>query len=231
MGDKARVTAFSRLEKLGERQRQAQSMGNTRDAFKRTSITDLDLSDNFVGVNGAKALVSALRMASFEDAPAPLLRLGLANARLSLQGATVLGDCLAGGHLQGLEVLDLATNAIQDSGAAAVAKAIAHLPNLRSLDLGYNNLSDAADFALRSHCMTSSGASEANKLLALEINMMGNGVDEGLAAAPNLARSKINLLFKPTTFPQKLPKNPFVVRPSDLQKSAYEMARASLKKA
>ncbi|KAH8058634.1 hypothetical protein JL722_5858 [Aureococcus anophagefferens] len=222
LDDKARVTAFSRLEKLGEKQKKAAAMGNARDAFPATTITDLDLGDNFCGVNGARALVAALKMAAFEDRPAPLTALRLSNARVSLRGAEVLGDCLAAGALPRLAVLDVSSNAIQDSGAAALAKAIAALPNLRRLDLGYNNLSEAATFALRSHLQTTSRSSEESKLLALDVGMMGNGVDEGDASAPGLARSKLSLRYEPTTFRQKLPKNPYVAR-KDLAKAVAAM--------
>ena len=52
--------------------------------------------------------------------------------------------------------------------------------------------------------------------------MMGNGVDEGDASAPGLARSKLSLRYEPTTFRQKLPKNPYVAR-KDLAKAAAAM--------
>jgi Leucine Rich repeat len=46
-----------------------------------------------------------------------------------------------------LEALDLSSNGIEDAGGAALAAALAHLPRLKTLHLGDNEISDARPFA------------------------------------------------------------------------------------
>ena len=83
------------------------------------------------------------------------------------------------------------------------------LPALRRLDLSYNNLTDAADFALRSYLRTASESPDAAKLLPLDVVTRGNVCDEGFSTA-DLARSKLNTSYAPAAHHPDLPPDPFV---------------------
>ena len=226
------LVAFGDVQAVVARHREDEEQGSQWSASRLRRHLALRLADarrERCRGAGAQALAAALKMANFDDRPARLAALRLANCRIHIKGAETLGQCFLSGAAPHLTVLDLSTNSIQDSGAAAIAKALKNMPNLRLLRLGYNNLSEAADFALKSHLATTSNSSETTKLLALEINMEGNVCDEGLSAAPNLARSKINTNYPPTSYNQRLLPNPFITKPNDLQKSAFAMAKATLK--
>ena len=101
----------------------------------------------------------------------------MSNARLGPGGGYDLGQTLATGALPALRLLDVSTNAMQDTGAAQLGRALRALPALRRLDLSYNNLTDAADTALRAYLRTASESTDAQKMLPLDIDTRGNAFD------------------------------------------------------
>ena len=91
----------------------------------------------------------------------------------------------------------------------AIGRALPALPALRTLDLSYNNLTEAADFSLRSYLRTASESTEAAKLLPLDVVTRGNVCDEGFSTS-DLSRSKLNAKYRPAAHYQDLPADPFV---------------------
>jgi Leucine-rich repeat (LRR) protein len=141
--------------------------------------------------------------------------LRMSNARLGPGGGYDLGQTLATGALPALRLLDVSTNAMQDTGAAQLGRALRALPALRRLDLSYNNLTDAADTALRAYLRTASESTDAQKMLPLDIDTRGNVFDEGFSTN-DLARAKVIGKYAATASHQQLPDDPFVrTKPRD----------------
>jgi len=83
------------------------------------------------------------------------------------------------------------------------------------LDLSYNNLTDAADTALRAYLRTASESTDAQKMLPLDIDTRGNVFDEGFSTN-DLARAKVIGKYAATASHQQLPDDPFVrTKPRD----------------
>ena len=208
-------TAYGTLTARGAKQRKNARMGSLRDVFPELGLRELDLGDNFIGRDGVSVLCSALRARSFEESPVLLEVLRMSNARLGPGGGYDLGQTLATGALPALRLLDVSTNAMQDTGAAQLGRALRALPALRRLDLSYNNLTDAADTALRAYLRTASESTDAQKMLPLDIDTRGNIFDEGFSTN-DLARAKVIGKYAATASHQQLPDDPFVrTKPRD----------------
>jgi len=124
------------------------------------------------------------------------------------------------------------TNAIQDSGCAALTRAIRVLPRLRRVDLGYNNLSENCATLLERALATVSTSSEAEKLLPLDVIAAGNFGDKDgtkllFAVAPNLARSKLSFQYEPTMSPRLFPAPDHYVQDPSKQRAILREQRRS----
>ena len=204
-----KATAYGRLAVRGAKQRKNARMGSARDDFPELGLKEIDLGDNYVGRDGMHVLCKALRARAFDETPVLVEVLRLSNSRLGPGGGYDLGQTLATGAMPALRLLDVSTNAMQDTGAAQLGRALRALPALRRLDLSYNNLTDAADVALRAYLRTASESTDAFKMLPLDIDTRGNICDEGFSTN-DLARAKIIGKYAATASHQPLPPDPSV---------------------
>jgi Ran GTPase-activating protein (RanGAP) involved in mRNA processing and transport len=92
-------------------------------------LTDLNLSHNAIGSEGAQALAASPHLAR-------LTKVHLSRIGIGLDGARALATSL---YLGRLTTLDLSDNYLCDEGARALA-ASPHLANLRYLDLSDNGI-------------------------------------------------------------------------------------------
>src|SRR5439155_14491789 len=128
-----------------------------------SGVEELDLSDNNLGPEGARAVAAArlprlraLRMLrtwprdegvgalAVSDLMAGLRSLHLGGNNLGPAAAEALGEWAGAGNLR---VLDLTDNPLGDDGAATLAES-AHLRNLILLDLAENQVEDRGAHAL-----------------------------------------------------------------------------------
>jgi internalin A len=130
------------------------SLDLSRNGIQRTS---LDLADNDIGAEGAKAIAEHLPR---------LTSLNLWGNRIGAEGAKAIAE-----HLPQLTSLDLSRNGIGAEGAKAIAE---HLPQLTSLDLADNRIGAKGAKAM------------LDKFLALgsrrrlrTLNLRGNGERNG----------------------------------------------------
>ncbi|KAJ1461674.1 hypothetical protein M885DRAFT_506738 [Pelagophyceae sp. CCMP2097] len=225
-------SAHARFNAAALKRRRAQaaaggSEGALDEPRRPTGLTSLDLSDNAVGPRGAEALARAAALAVLDEAPVALRVLRLANAGLGPRGAEVLGRLLERGGLPRLDTLDVSTNAMQDSGCAALARALRAMPRLRRVDVGFNDLSEHAAAALQLALVTASTSSDADKLLPLDVVTTGNfddldGTKLHFAIAPNLARAKVNFTYQPTLSPREFPAPRHVEEKTRARRAARE---------
>jgi internalin A len=124
-----------------------------------TGLTTLNLSENQIGDDGARALANLTNLASLD----------LSLNQIGDHGARALAN------LANLANLDLSHNQIGDDGA----RALANLANLASLDLRHNQIGDDGARALSSLASLSS--------LDLSLNQIGDDGARALANLANLA--------------------------------------------
>jgi len=96
------------------------------------SRTQLNLSENKLGPEGATALAPAIGVCG------SLTKILVGVNKLGDEGAIVLCDALRESKVTKVEELDLGGNDIGPEGAKAVAAMAAAMPSLTSLDVRYN---------------------------------------------------------------------------------------------
>jgi uncharacterized protein (TIGR02996 family) len=135
----------------------------------------LDLADNQLGDEGARALAGCAHLAGLEE-------LYLARNAIGDGGVQALA---LSPHLAGLRVLDLSANEVGDSGARALA-ASPHLKRLRELFLGTNQIGDEGAKAL-----ASSGNLASLEELMLFVNEIKAAGARALVGSPHLGALKM----------------------------------------
>ena len=107
------------------------------------TITELNLLNNWLGVEGAQHVAALLRKHT------SLKCLDVGACGLGAEGATLIADAIADAP-HGLESLSMYYNSIEDSGAIALANAIAHHEHvaLTSLDISDNRIGNEGVLAL-----------------------------------------------------------------------------------
>jgi Ran GTPase-activating protein (RanGAP) involved in mRNA processing and transport len=124
-----------------------------------TSITHLDLSDNYIGGAGIKIIASGLKNMT------SLTHLDLSRNEFGTNGFLDVVSAMK--VLNSLTYLELAANKIQKLGCLALVAALDSLQGLQHLGLNYNNFGDAGVSALISALPTLTNLSE--------LNLMGTG--------------------------------------------------------
>jgi hypothetical protein len=171
----------------------------------------LELSENHLGGHGVQGLVAGL------ETNRTLRTLRLDGVRAGILGAEELARALArnGGALTHLS---FAGNRIRNSGAAALAPAVAAHLGLAHLDLSFNDfdrVGAAPLLALLERATEPGGGGvggvgfdpRAHRAVELHLDLAGNDGCEG-AVAPHLARSKLRWDFLGATARPRLASNP-----------------------
>lgn len=153
-----------------------------------TKLTTLDLSGNQIGRAGATAIASGLASADTK-----LTTLNLSNNQIGDAGATAIASKLASANTK-LTTLDLSYNQIGDDGAAVIAIGLASAgTKLTTLDLSYNQIGDAGASAIASKLAI---ADTKLTSLYLSFNQIGDhgatAIGLGLASA-NTKLTKLDL--------------------------------------
>ena len=105
--------------------------------------TQIDLSFNDIGAEGAKPLADALRVT------ASLTKILVSWNSLGDEGTIILCDGLRASTISKVEELDLGGNGIGPEGAKAVAAMAAAMGSLTRLDVRWNNMDVEGKAALR----------------------------------------------------------------------------------
>ena len=104
---------------------------------KVTNVQELDLSDNNIGRDGAKAI------AALCSVTASVTKILVRRNKLGDQGATVLCDALRASKVTNVQELDLSYNGIGPEGAKAVAAMAAVVASVTKVLVSGNRLGDA----------------------------------------------------------------------------------------
>ena len=148
------------------------------------SLTSLNLGDNRIGDDGAKALATALKNNT------SLTSLNLLGNRIGDDGAKALATALETNT--SLTSLELGFNRIGADGATALATALKNNTSLTSLNLLNNDIGDEGANALAAALKTNTS------LTSLELGFNGIGADgaKALAAAlkTNTSLTSLNLV-------------------------------------
>ena len=107
-------------------------------------LTKVDLSDNKIGDDGARALAEGLMLCS------NLVDVDLMDNAIGDEGAVALAEGLV--HCRCLENLLLDSNSIGDDGAKGLADVLVKCENLKSLSLDRNNIGDVGAKVLKRQC-------------------------------------------------------------------------------
>ena len=107
--------------------------------LEESSVTDLNLSNNFISVEGSKTLTSILK-----SERCSIRRLDLSWNCIGTEGASVLAAALQVN--KSLELLMLAANSISDQGGQRIAYSLSFNNFLRELSLAQNSISGGSCF-------------------------------------------------------------------------------------
>ena len=131
------------------------------------SVQSLDLSDNNIDVNGAKALAEVVQQSKC------LEKLDVSHNCIGADGGKALAEALR--TAPSLRVLNISGNHIGVAGTMAIAKALKYNNTLQVLNISYNDISVAGAEALGEAVCTNTGLQE----LDMSCNEIG---DDGLKA-------------------------------------------------
>ena len=109
--------------------------------FKKEQLIHLNLSENYIAQEGAKAIAESFPYLS------KITYLNLSTNNIGDKGATYLASTLA--NIVNLQTLDLSLNNIGDEGAKYLASRLKHMTQLRYLNLSRNNIGDKGTKALK----------------------------------------------------------------------------------
>ena len=154
-------------------------------AAYQPQLTTLDLSDNAIGIEGARALASALALNEHRLEDVSLS----GNDDIGDDGAVALGAALAAQSRDGQFALNgvaLTSCGIGARGAAAIALALLENSRLETIDLAENPLGDRGARALALALRSSVAAGGGSRLQVLDLTSCGvtsGGARELLDAA------------------------------------------------
>ncbi|KAL9965540.1 hypothetical protein ACROYT_G029354 [Oculina patagonica] len=150
---------------------------------KNTSLTELNLSGNNIGDAGANGLAEALQKNT------SLTELNLSVNNIGYQGANGLAEALK--KNTSLTELNLSGNDIGDAGATGLAEALQNNTSLTELNLSDNNIGDAGATGLAEALQNNTSLTE----LYLSDNNIGDAGAAGLAEAlqNNTSLTELNL--------------------------------------
>jgi hypothetical protein len=109
--------------------------------FKMKQLIHLNLSENYIAQEGAKAIAESFPYLS------KITYLNLSTNNIGDEGATYLASTLA--YIVNLQTLDLSLNNIGDEGAKYLASSLKRMTQLRYLNLSRNNIGDKGTKALK----------------------------------------------------------------------------------
>lgn len=130
------LTQYSSLEILCLPNNKLQSEGikHFKVLLEKKNLTELDLSSNNIGVEGAKVISDSLKNNT------NLLRLNLRNNNLKDEGAILIAASLT--ENDNLQYLSLSKNIIGDDGARALCIALTSNKSIETVDLNVNRITE-----------------------------------------------------------------------------------------
>ena len=156
--------------RLDDRQIRASHVDVLSDALKsNTTLTELNLSSNFIGDAGAASVADALKSNT------TLTKLNLSSNGIGAAGAASVADALKSNST--LTKLNLSENDIGDAGAASVADALKFNTTLTKLNLSSNGIGAAGSASV-------ADALKSNTTLT-KLKLSSNGI--GAAGAASVA--------------------------------------------
>ena len=94
-----------------------------------------------------------------------------------------------------LKELDLSNNDIHDAASNSIVKLLQNNMKIETLDLGFNQLTDAISDKLKKAYGVESTSSIEKKVCSLHVNVVGNNCDTYMLGEPGMGRSKMNYRF------------------------------------
>jgi len=148
-----------------------------------TTVTLVDLSDNFISNAGTTSISDSLRTNT------SVQRLVVYNNGIEDQGASAIAEAVMSNH--SLLVVEMSENSIRDPGATALANALKINSSVTDLGLSVNGIGDSGASEL-AECVRSNSTL---RVLTLDFNNVGSDGGRALASAINLNRglTEVNL--------------------------------------